>query len=153
MSVRARLRNLDRHQGRLPDRESGLSERGARRGSGRLDARLAGLDDEGGLVDGRGAGPGDVLDHDVVAPPGGGGDRASDVAALGVKSKAPFQLMTVREALMWRTEELARNACDALDRADCTVAAMLIRGIAESTAMTWGLLQILQRNINDRGDT
>jgi predicted trehalose synthase len=40
--------------------------------------------------------------------------QSVDVAALGVKSKAPFQLLCTREALIWRTEELARNACDAL---------------------------------------
>ena len=38
-----------------------------------------------------------------------------DVAALGVRSKAPYQLLVVREALIWRTEELARNACNALE--------------------------------------
>jgi hypothetical protein len=37
-----------------------------------------------------------------------------DAAALGVWSKAPFQLLCTREALIWRTDELARTACDAL---------------------------------------
>jgi hypothetical protein len=36
--------------------------------------------------------------------------QSVDVAALGVKSKAPFQLLCTREALIWRTEELARTA-------------------------------------------
>lgn len=76
-----------------------------------------------------------------------------DPAAIGVKSKAPFQLLTVREALMWRTEELSRNACDALERKDYTVAAMLIRGIAESTAMTWGLLETLEKRENHTPQT
>jgi len=67
-----------------------------------------------------------------------------EVAALGVRSKAPFQLLTVREALIWRTEELARGACDALEKEDFTVAALLIRSIAESAAMTWYLLEILE---------
>jgi hypothetical protein len=67
-----------------------------------------------------------------------------EIAALGVRSKAPFQLLTVREALIWRTEELARGACDALDQEDFTVAALLIRSIAESAAMTWYLLEILE---------
>jgi len=35
---------------------------------------------------------------------------------LGARSKAPFQLLCTREALIWRTEELARTACDALER-------------------------------------
>jgi len=67
-----------------------------------------------------------------------------EIAAIGVRSKAPFQLISVREALIWRTEELARNACDALEKEDFTVAALLIRGIAESAAMTWYLLEILE---------
>jgi hypothetical protein len=33
-----------------------------------------------------------------------------EIVALGVRSKAPYQLLVVREALIWRTEELARNA-------------------------------------------
>jgi hypothetical protein len=65
-----------------------------------------------------------------------------DIAQLGVRSKAPFQLLSVREALIWRTEELARGACDAIDREDFTVAALLVRGVAESAAMTWYLLEI-----------
>jgi hypothetical protein len=68
-----------------------------------------------------------------------------EVAALGVCSKAPFQLLTVREALIWRTEELARNACDALEKGDFTVAALLTRSIAESAAMTWYLLEVLEK--------
>jgi hypothetical protein len=67
-----------------------------------------------------------------------------EIAALGVRSKAPFQLLTVREALIWRTEELARGACVALENEDFTVAALLIRSIAESAAMTWYLLEILE---------
>jgi hypothetical protein len=67
-----------------------------------------------------------------------------EIAALGVRSKAPFQLLAVREALIWRTEELARGACDALEKEDFTVAALLIRSIAESAAMTWYLLEILE---------
>lgn len=67
-----------------------------------------------------------------------------EIAAIGVRSKAPFQLISVREGLIWRTEELARSACDALEREDFTVAALLIRGIAESAAMTWYLLEILE---------
>jgi hypothetical protein len=50
----------------------------------------------------------------------------------------------VREALIWRTEELARGACDALEKEDFTVAALLVRSIAESAAMTWYLLEILE---------
>ena len=66
-----------------------------------------------------------------------------DVAALGVKSKAPWQLLCTREALMWRTEELARSACDAIERCDLSVAALLARAITESAALAWKLMQVL----------
>jgi hypothetical protein len=66
-----------------------------------------------------------------------------DVAALGVWSKAPFQLLCSREALIWRTEELARNACDASEREEFTVAALLARAITESAALVWKLMEVL----------
>ena len=68
-----------------------------------------------------------------------------DAASLGVRSKAPFQVLCTREALIWRTEELARNACDALDREDLSVAAILTRAVMESAAVAWKLLDILER--------
>ena len=48
--------------------------------------------------------------------------QSVDAAVLGVWSKAPFQLLCTREALIWRTEELARTACDALERDDLAAA-------------------------------
>lgn len=69
--------------------------------------------------------------------------QSVDVAALGVKSKAPFQLLCTREALIWRAEELARNACDALERDDFAVAAILTRAITENAALTWKLMDVL----------
>lgn len=68
-----------------------------------------------------------------------------DVAALGVRSKAPYQLLVVREALIWRTEELARNACNSLECDDLAVAAILTRSITENAALTWKLKEILDR--------
>jgi hypothetical protein len=80
-----------------------------------------------------------------------------EVAAIGTLSKAPFQLLTIREALFWRTEELARSACDALYKEDFAVAALTTRALAESAAMVWYLLEILQQRsdyspaeLNDR---
>jgi hypothetical protein len=71
-----------------------------------------------------------------------------DVAALGVKSKAPFQLLCTREALIWRTEELARNACDALERNDFAAAALLTRGVTESAGLVWKLMELLDDRKN-----
>jgi len=70
--------------------------------------------------------------------------EAVDAAALGVKSKAPFQLLCTREALIWRTEELARNGCNALERDDFAVAAILTRAITESAALAWKLMNVLE---------
>jgi hypothetical protein len=67
-----------------------------------------------------------------------------DAAALGVWSKAPFQLLCTREALIWRTEELGRTACDALERSDLAAAALLARATIESAALVWKLMEVLE---------
>jgi hypothetical protein len=69
--------------------------------------------------------------------------KSVDVLALGVESKAPFQLLCTREALIWRTEELARTACDALQRDDFAAAAILTRGVTENAALAWKLMDVL----------
>jgi hypothetical protein len=61
--------------------------------------------------------------------------QSVDAAALGVWSKAPVQLFCTREALIWRTEELTRTACDALEQDDLTAAALLARATVESAAI------------------
>lgn len=68
-----------------------------------------------------------------------------EVAALGVRSKAPYQLLVVREALIWRTEELARNAQNSLQSDDFAVAAILTRSITENAALIWKLKDILEK--------
>ncbi|MGO8089064.1 hypothetical protein AB9E29_18225 [Rhizobium leguminosarum] len=70
--------------------------------------------------------------------------QSIDVAALGVRSKAPYQLLCTREAVIWRTEELARTACDALEGDDFAAAAILTRAVTENAAMTWSLLEVLE---------
>jgi hypothetical protein len=66
-----------------------------------------------------------------------------DAVALGVLSMAPFLLLCTREALIWRTEELARSACDALERDDFATAAILTRAVSENAALTWKLMAVL----------
>lgn len=65
-------------------------------------------------------------------------------ADFGVVSWAPYQLLVIREALIWRTEELARNACEAIEREDLAVAALLARAVAESAALNWYLVKLLK---------
>jgi hypothetical protein len=62
--------------------------------------------------------------------------QSVDVAGLGVKSKAPFQLLCTREALIWRTEELARD--------DFAAAAIMTRAVTENAALAWQLLDVLE---------
>ncbi|WP_428484056.1 hypothetical protein [Rhodopila sp.] len=69
--------------------------------------------------------------------------QSVDAAALGVKSKAPFQVLCTREALIWRTEELARTACNALERDDFAAAAILTRAVTENAALAWKLMDVL----------
>jgi hypothetical protein len=69
--------------------------------------------------------------------------QSVDARALGVWSKAPFQLLCTREALIWRTEELTRTACDALERDDFAAAALLARATVESAALAWKLMEVL----------
>src|SRR5271165_773291 len=66
-----------------------------------------------------------------------------DAAALGVWSKAPFQLLCTREALIWRTEELARTACSALEGDHLAAAALVVRATVESAALAWRLMEVL----------
>jgi hypothetical protein len=65
------------------------------------------------------------------------------VASLGVLSKAPYLLLSTREALIWRTEELARGACDMLERDDVAAGILLTRAVTESAAFVWRLKEIL----------
>lgn len=75
------------------------------------------------------------------------------VDALNVWSKAPFQLLCVRESLIWRVEELARCAGDGLQRGDLAAAALLTRAVMETVALCWKMLDLLrQRDKNSAGE-
>jgi hypothetical protein len=66
------------------------------------------------------------------------------IASFGVRSKAPYLLLSTREALIWRTEELARCACDMLQRDDVAAGSLLTRAVAESAAFVWRLKELLE---------
>jgi hypothetical protein len=66
------------------------------------------------------------------------------VADLGVRSKSPYHLLAAREAMSWRTEELARCACDMLERDDIAAGTLLTRAVAESAAFVWRLNELLE---------
>src|SRR5205823_700286 len=62
--------------------------------------------------------------------------------------KAPYLLLWAREALIWRTEELARCACDALEKDDIAAGILLTRAVTESAAFVWRLREILDARHN-----
>jgi hypothetical protein len=66
-----------------------------------------------------------------------------DVVAIGVRSKAPYKALAVREALIWRTEELGRGAYEMFQRGDLASAILLTRGVVECTALMARLAQIV----------
>lgn len=68
-----------------------------------------------------------------------------DVVALGVREKAPFFAMCLRESLLWRVEELSRNALSALERGDEATGIVLARCVTEATAMIWRLHSLLEK--------
>jgi hypothetical protein len=70
----------------------------------------------------------------------------SSIAAgdLGVRPKTPFLLLWAREALSWRTEELARCACDLLAGNNVAAGILLTRGVIESAAFIWRLKELLE---------
>jgi hypothetical protein len=71
--------------------------------------------------------------------------KTIDIKALGVIFETPVQILWTRGSLIWRTEELARTACEALERGDFTVAAILARSIDENAALIWQILEALQQ--------
>ena len=66
-----------------------------------------------------------------------------DVAAIGVLDKAPYMAMAIREALIWRTEELGRGAYEMFQRGDLASAILLTRGVVECAALMARLAQVI----------
>lgn len=73
-------------------------------------------------------------------------------ADLGVQSTAPFLLLCVRAALSWRTEELARCACDALAKDDVASGILLTRAVIESAAFIWRLKELVEARCAHNND-
>lgn len=66
-----------------------------------------------------------------------------EVAALGVWDKSPYIALAVREALVWRIEELGRGAFEMVQRGDLASAILLTRGVIECTALMSRLSQVV----------
>lgn len=69
-------------------------------------------------------------------------------AELGVRETAPYKALVVREALMWRTEEIGRCACDMLERGDVISGILQTRATLENAALIWRLRDVIRDRHN-----
>lgn len=57
-----------------------------------------------------------------------------DPASISYSAKVPYKVVVFREAVLWRTEELARCSCDLIERGDFCCAIIAVRAVMENTA-------------------
>lgn len=69
-----------------------------------------------------------------------------DAATVSPVAKVPYKVLSYRNALAWRTEEIARSACDLLERNDIGAGVILARATAENAAAIYYLKQLVHRN-------
>lgn len=65
------------------------------------------------------------------------------VIAPGEGANVRTLALAYRDAQVWRIEELARSACDLLDRGDAVAAVVILRALTESVAGLWYLHEAL----------
>lgn len=68
----------------------------------------------------------------------------ADPASISLNAKIPYKVVVYRETLIWRTEELARCACDLYQREDIVSAIVLTRAVTENAAAAWYLMKLIQ---------
>jgi hypothetical protein len=72
---------------------------------------------------------------------------AIDLLGLCQRYKTAGKAHILRECLIWRQEELARNALSSLDAVDGVTSALLARAVIETTAMTMYIHDIVKRGV------
>ena len=65
------------------------------------------------------------------------------IVDIGVWSKGPYKALVVRGGLLWRSEEIGRNAIRAFTENDRATAILLTRSIIENAALHWRLAAVL----------
>jgi hypothetical protein len=73
-----------------------------------------------------------------------------DPASISYSAKIPYKLLSFREALLWRTEELSRTACDNYERQDVCAAVLLTRGVTECAAAVWYLMDLVETQVSNK---
>ena len=74
--------------------------------------------------------------------------EAVDLGGLSKRYKTAGKVHLLRESLIWRAEEFARNASGLLDAGDCVAAALLTRALMETTAALVYLHGLVQKGLN-----
>lgn len=72
--------------------------------------------------------------------------QAADIG----RAKLPYKVLSFREALCWRIEELARNSLALLDDGQLAAGALLSRAVVECAAASWHLKKFVD-GIVERG--
>src|SRR5262245_21681741 len=76
--------------------------------------------------------------------------RVADPASVSITAKTPWKALVFRETLIWRTEELARVACDLYPTGQLAAALTLTRSCVEGVAACWYLSELLQKVVDRR---
>jgi len=72
-----------------------------------------------------------------------------DLLALHNRYKAPGKVQMIGDSLIWREEELGRNALSALEAGNFVTAALLTRALMETTAALVFLHKLVTRSIGE----
>jgi len=67
-----------------------------------------------------------------------------DVVAVGVRQKAPFLVLCLREGLLWRVAEMVRSPTSALERGEEASGITLARCVMEAAAMMWRVCKLVE---------
>jgi len=73
-----------------------------------------------------------------------------DPASISYEAKIPYKVLVFREAILWRTEELARCSCDLIESGNICSALVLIRATTENAAALIYLADFMANSI-ERG--
>lgn len=73
-----------------------------------------------------------------------------DAAAVSTSAKTPFKFICFREALLWRTEDLARNALERFRAGELLSGLVLTRCVSESAAAMWYIMEKIKAAIHQQ---
>ncbi len=76
-----------------------------------------------------------------------------DPANISYKAKIPFKVISFREMLIWRAEELSRTAIQMYESEDLASAITLTRAFTETVAAIWYLMKLVEAGYTEEFDS